>query len=172
MLPSEVLKNFQEIVKAYNQLLARHSIAQLRQQPSPLSWSLGQVLFHLSYETFNYGFLQIDKCLASNRNKNGVKTEEGEVFYRRGGFDDVRIKSPSNMDPPVKFTKKKLRTILQKAQSEMNSYARRIPAAKFNGKAKHPGLGHLNASEWYFFITKHWLHHLGQTSRIEKYLTG
>jgi hypothetical protein len=171
MLPSEGFKHFQEIVKAYNQLLVRHSIAQLRQQPNPLSWSVGQVLFHLSNETFNYGFLQIDKCLASNRNKNGVKTEEGEVFYRRGGFDDVRIKSPTNMDPHVKFTKNELRTILRRAESEMKSYARKISVATFHGKAKHPGFGHLSASEWYFFITKHWLHHLRQTSRIEKYLT-
>lgn len=171
MVPSEVLKEFQEIVKSYNQLLTQYSIAQLQQQPSPLSWSLGQVLFHLSNETFNYGFLQIDKCLASNRNKNGVKTEEGEVFYKRGGFDDVRIKSPTNMGPPVKFTKNELRTILRRAESEMKSYARKITAATFHGKARHPGLGHLTASEWYFFITKHWLHHLRQTSRIEKNLT-
>src|SRR5688572_24933967 len=166
MLPSAVLKEFQEIIKEYNQILLRHNISQLQQQADAISWSLGQVFFHLSNETFNYGFLQIDKCLSSNRNKNGAKTEEGEVFYRRGGFDDVRIKSPSNMAPPVKFTKKELRTILQKAQSEMKSYAKRIPVAKFNGKAKHPGFGHLTASEWYFFITKHWLHHLGQISRI------
>jgi hypothetical protein len=170
MSPAEVLKEFQEIVKAYNQLLVRNSIAQLKKQPGEFSWSLGQVFFHLFNETFNYGFLQIDKCLTSNRNKNGSKTEEGEVFYKRGGFDDVRIKSPTKMEPSLNFTKDELRNILRKAESEMKAYARKISDSSFQGKAKHPGLGFLSAPEWYFFITKHWRHHLRQVTRIEKSL--
>jgi hypothetical protein len=170
MLPSEVLKEFQEIAKTYNQLLVRHSIVQLKQQPNAFSWSLGQVFFHLSNETFNYGFLQIDKCLTSNRNKSGSKTEEGKIFYKRGGFDDVRIKSPTNMEPSLNFTKNELRTILQKAESEMKAYTNKISSSSFQGKAKHPGLGYLDAAEWYFFITKHWLHHLRQVNRIEGFL--
>jgi hypothetical protein len=170
MLPSEVFKEFQQIAKAYNQLLTRHSAAHLKQKPDALSWSLGQVFFHLSNETFNYGFLQVDKCLTSNRNKNGSKTEEGEIFYKRGGFDNVRIKSPTKMEPTLNFTKDELRTIIRKAESEMKGYARKISDSSFQGKAKHPGLGFLSASEWYFFITKHWLHHLRQVNRIEKFL--
>lgn len=172
MLPAEIFKEFQEIVKTYDQVLARHTSNQLQQKPDEFSWSLGQVLFHLSNETFHYGLLQIDKCLASNRNKNGKKSEEGVIFYQRGGFDNVMIKSPSSMEPPISFTKNDLRSILRKAESEMKAYAKKIPAISFEGKAKHPGLGYLNATEWLFFITKHWLHHLSQVKRIEKFLKG
>jgi hypothetical protein len=170
MLQSEAFNEFQDVLEKYRQLLTVYSIGQLRQKPDPHHWSLGQILLHLSAETFDYGFLQIDQCLSSNRNINGKKTAEGEDFYKRGGFEDVKIKSPTQMQPAVHFTKRDLRSILSHAESKMKSYAEKISVASFQGKAEHPGLGYLDGAEWYFFITKHWVHHLRQVDRVEKFL--
>ena len=52
----------------------------------------------------------------------------------------------------------------------MNDKALVMNGTVFNGKAKHPGLNYLNASEWLQFADMHMRHHLRQKKRIDDFL--
>ena len=111
----------------------------------------------------------IEKCKTETPFVANSKTDMGEKVYILGGFPDIQIKVPEHPGyTPENPTNKEeiqerfleLITIVKNAEPTLTS----IPN---DCKVEHPGLGYLNAAEWFQLISMHFVHHLRQKERLE-----
>lgn len=150
--------------------LQQYSYIALCTQPSPGSWSAGQVYMHLISDT-GYYIEQVKICLSANDNA----TEEVSVFaktiFTNNDFPDERIEGPSSNDGiPQPNSKEQLLTGLRHLKDEMSTLAIQIETSTYRGKTKHPGLGYFSAAEWLRFAVIHFRHHIRQQKRINNFL--
>jgi uncharacterized damage-inducible protein DinB len=161
---------FNQTIDTWITELQRYSIADLTAKPTPTSWSIGQLYKHLIADT-NFYINRITVCVASNRNSYKEMTAEGKELFRNKSFPDERLQgAPSNSRIPQPVNKEELLEEFAALRREMNTAAVRMHETVFKGKAKHPGLGYLNASEWLQFADMHMRHHLRQKKRIDGFL--
>lgn len=157
-------------IETYCAILSKYDFNQLTTITKAADWSMAQVFTHLFEQTIDFNFILIDQCLSTNEFYDQQKTVEGEAFFKRGGFPDERIKAPFDDIPAVPTSLDTLIQSLEKIKIQLSQYKVAIQSSSIQGKAIHPGLGYLNAQEWYAFILMHWQHHLRQIGRIENEL--
>ncbi|HMG91625.1 MAG TPA: DinB family protein [Chryseolinea sp.] len=164
------IEHFNHTIDTWIADLQRYSIDDLRAKPSPTSWSMGQLYKHLISETQFY-ISRMKVCVLRNRNSNKEMTPEGKQMFHNNSFPDERLQGgPSNSKIPQPVNKEELVEEFMDLRRVMNESALSMKETVFNGKAKHPGLGYLNASEWLQFADMHMRHHLRQKKRIDEYL--
>lgn len=157
-------------LETYQAILLKYNFKQLTTLTTAADWSLSQVFTHLLGQTIDFNFKQIDLCLSSLEFTTFNKNNEGEAFFKRGGFPDERIKAPFDDIPTLPTSLDSLLESLENLKIQFSHYKVAIQNNSVQGKAQHPGLGYLNATEWYAFILMHWRHHLRQIGRIENEL--
>ncbi|WJE26855.1 DinB family protein [Bacillus cereus] len=162
------MNNFENLATYYIKELEKYSLEQFRTKPSTEEWSLGQMYNHL----LSAAYMQLDaiaKCRTEMPSVTNKKTDMGEKVYIMGAFPDIQIKVPDHPgytpeNPANKEEVQKrfleLITIVKNTESALSS----IPN---NCKVEHPGLGYLNATEWFQLISMHFAHHLRQKDRLE-----
>ena len=150
--------------------LQQYSYAALCAQPSPGSWSAGQVYMHLISDT-GYYTEQVKICLSANDNATEEASAFTKTIFMNNDFPDERIEGPpSNAGIPQPYSKEQLFTGLQHIKDEMTTLAIQIETGAYRGKTKHPGLGYFSAAEWLRFAVIHFRHHTRQQKRISNFL--
>jgi hypothetical protein len=166
------ISNFNHTINIWIRALEQYDYQQLTTQPSPTSWSIGQVCMHLLADT-SYYLHQIRACISTNEHAMEHASSAGKVMLSNNDFpDEILEGAPSNAHIPQPENKEKLMNDFLKLRSEMNHAASLILASEFQGKAKHPGLGYFSAQEWLQFADMHFRHHLRQKKRIDNFLEG
>lgn len=166
------IEHFNQTIDTWIDALQRYSIYDLTAKPTPTSWSMGQLYKHLISETQFY-MSRIKVCVLSDRNSNKDMTTEGKEMFRNNSFPDERLQgAPSNSRIPQPASKEGLIEEFMDLRREMNNAAVLMKETVFNGKAKHPGLAYLSASEWLQFADMHMRHHLRQKKRIDDFLSS
>ena len=162
------MKKFEELATYYMEELEKYSIEQFRIKPSAEEWSLGQMYNHLIASTY----MQLDaiaKCRTVVPSATNKKTDMGEKVYKLGAFPNIQIKvpnhpgyTPENLSNKEELQKRilELITVVKDIEPTLSS----IPS---DCKVEHPGLGYLNAAEWFQLISMHFAHHLRQKGRLE-----
>ncbi|EEL46926.1 MULTISPECIES: DinB family protein [Bacillus cereus group] len=162
------MKKFEELATYYIEELEKYSIEQFRMKPSSEEWSLGQMYNHLIASTYMQ-LNAITKCKTETPSITNIKTEMGEKVYKLGAFPNIQIKVPNHpgYTPENPATKEEMQeqfleliTIVKNTEPTLSS----IPS---DYKVEHPGLGYLNAAEWFQLISMHFAHHLRQKERLE-----
>jgi len=151
--------------------LGRYKEDELRIQPGPEQWSIGQVYSHLLSET-NYFLSQVKYCLEHDENISEEMSEEGRQMFLRGEFPDVKIdRGPGLSDAIQPDNKQMLIDKFEKLQKEIDLIAGKKDLSDCKGKTRHPGLGYFNAMEWLQFSEMHMRHHFRQKQRIDEFLS-
>lgn len=164
------IESFNKTIDEWTNALQRYSLSELLDKPSPSMWSLGQLYNHLISETLHY-ISRADICLSSNRNARKEMTVDGKEMFRNNSFPDERLTGPpSNAQIPQPVSKEVLISQFMRLKKAMNDRAALMKKSAFCGKAKHPGLNYLTASEWLQFADMHMRHHLRQKKRLDDYL--
>jgi hypothetical protein len=150
--------------------LEQYSFVQLCIQPSPGSWSLGQVYMHLINAT-GYFITQAKTCLSNNDHATEEASPAAKAMFLRNDLPDKIIEGPpSNALTTQPNSKQQLITGLMNLKDELTAVDALISESPFNGKTKHPGLHYFNAQQWLQFAEMHLRHHLRQKKRIDDYL--
>ena len=161
---------FNQTIDTWIEALRYYSLEDLTVQPSPGSWSMGQLYNHLINET-RYYISRIDVCISSNRNAGKEMSDEGKTMFRNNSFPNARlIGALSHSSIPQPGSKQELIEQVIALRKAVNEKAILMEKTVFNGKAKHPGLDYLNASEWIQFADMHMRHHLRQKKAIDAFL--
>ncbi|QNF32240.1 DinB family protein [Adhaeribacter swui] len=162
--------DFNRTVDYWLAALEPYSLAQLCAQPSPGSWSLGQLYLHLINDT-TFFIDQIKTCVVTNDHADQEASLFAQTLFRNNAFPDEVIEgSPENAFIPQPTSKEQLRHRLQDLKVAMNQAAALLQNSAFKGKTKHPGLNYFNAAEWLQFAEMHFRHHLRQKQRIDLFL--
>ena len=166
-----IAENMARLIDEWIADLEKYEFHQLRVQPHPGSWSLGQLTIHLINET-RYYFEQIKNCRSSVEHA-GAMSEPGKEMFRRKKFPDLKIKGTANAyNVPQPDSREKLTGQLLALKAVSDKVAREFDRNGPGGKVKHPGLGWFNAEEWYQFAEMHFQHHLQQKKRIMEFLNA
>ena len=164
------IKEFNLAIDYWIKELAQYNFESLRINPSPQSWSLGQLVTHLINDT-HYFIEQIKICVATDDNAAQQHIPFAQTLFLNKDFPDQKIEgNPNNASIPQPSSKKELIIGLNNLKEEMNAAALLIEPSQHKGKTKHPGLGYFNADEWLQFAGIHFRHHLRQKKRIDEFL--
>jgi len=167
-----VYKKFLVTAKYWLKELDFYGENQFKKKNSEKEWSIGQVYDHLLNGTYAFQLREIKNCLEqTNGSKEGGKNIKGYLLYLFNGFPPLKIKGmdatgnmPDQPESPAKAKDEFFRFI-----KEMQKAAKAIDdAGDLTYKTRHPGLGMLNALEWYKLIEMHFRHHLRQKARLDK----
>lgn len=171
--PSKIFSQFESFAQQWINELDRYTEEQFLRKPSEDEWSLGQVYVHLIQSTKFFHLKQIELC-ATNRGtiKHGGKKIPGIITYTIGMIPPRRIKVPPSPQytPKQPSNKEEVAALLHDVIPIMKNAIQHVEKASLSQKIKHPGLGYLNAREWYQLIAMHYHHHLRQKSRLDKFL--
>ncbi|MBS9801695.1 DinB family protein [Bacillus cereus] len=162
------MKKFEELATYYIEELEKYSIEQFRTKPSSEEWSLGQMYNHLIASTY----MQLDaiaKCKTEVPSVTNIKTDMGEKVYTMGAFPDIQIKVPGHpgYTPENPATKEEVQKQFLELITIVKSTEPTLTSISSDCKTEHPGLGYLNAAEWFQLISMHFAHHLRQKDRLE-----
>jgi len=171
MNPNAILEKFESVTMYYIKELEKYSLEQLRRKPSEDEWSLGQMYNHLLTAS-NMQLDAIAKCTTDSATIDGKKTEMGEKVYKEGAFPPVQIKIPDRpgYTPENPTDKEEIKQTLLQIIEKMKGIEPQLPSILANYKVAHPGLGYLNAVEWFQLIYMHFSHHLHQKERLEQHI--
>jgi len=165
-----VTQTLDQTITGWIKSLDNYTLAELRSKPSPVSWSLGQVYFHL-IDNSRYYIEEAKICLSSDDHSEEPPSNEGADMFANNEFPDTVIEGPdTNVDILQPNSKEELKNALWLIKDEINSLDTLIPNSHYKGKTKHPGLGYFSASEWLQFADMHFRHHLRQKKRIDDFL--
>ena len=165
-----LVEDFNHTIDIWITALEQYSFGQLCIQPSPGSWSLGQVYMHLISAT-GYFIKQAKTCLSNNDHSTEEASPATKAMFLRNDLPDKIIEGPpSNALTPQPGSKQQLITGLMNLKDELTAVDALISESPFKGKTKHPGLHYFNAREWLQFAEMHLRHHLRQKKRIDDYL--
>ncbi|MBS1911994.1 MAG: DinB family protein [Bacteroidetes bacterium] len=175
MTPDMVLANFEATVQPWIESLPNYTSQQFASTPEENAWSIGQVYEHLVSGTRNFHLRMVEACL----NGQGERTEEpanenGQRALAANSFPPVRIAvPPSPQYTPVQPAgPEDVAARLGSLVVDLRTYPERVAGADPNMKMQHPGLGKLNAQEWYQLIEMHFRHHLAQKGRLDEWLNA
>jgi hypothetical protein len=168
MTAESIYDRFLHISGFWENELILYSEEQLTRKPSLETWTLGQVYEHLIIGSLNYHIKQIEQCLSSDRDQNESKSFLGKVMFLLKSFPPVRVNVPPSplYTPKQPENKEKIQAGIRLLKKKMKELSLRIDSAVSSGKSKHPGLGYLNAKEWFQLIEMHFRHHLRQKKRL------
>ncbi|MGE7882103.1 DinB family protein [Bacillus sp. NPDC094077] len=162
------MKKFEDLVTYYIEELEKYSIEQFRTKPSSKEWSLGQMYNHLIASTYMQ-LGAIAKCRTEMPSVTNKKTDMGEKVYILGAFPDIQIKVPNHprYTPENPTNKEEVQERLLELITVVKDIEPTLTSIPNDCKVEHPGLGYLNAAEWFQLISMHFAHHLRQKERLE-----
>jgi hypothetical protein len=168
----DVLRNFEEITGYYLEQLKNLSMEQLLHKPSENEWSIGQLYVHLVNTTLYMQLRNIELCRdasAPSVQIDGVKNEAGTAFFSQGSFPPISIQVPPSPQytPKQPESKEELADGLKRAAAAMKETVPFLDSIPANHTVAHPGLGNLNAAEWFQLADMHYRHHLRQLDRLK-----
>jgi hypothetical protein len=164
------VKTLHQTITNWIEHLDHYTLNERRSKPSPASWSLGQLYFHLIANTRHY-IEEAKTCLSSEDHQHEQPSPEGAAMLANDEFPNTIIEGPdTNTFFPQPASKDELKSALLKVQDEITSLFIIILSGQHTGKTKHPGLGYFNAQEWLQFADMHFRHHLRQKKRIDDFL--
>ncbi|MDM5153764.1 DinB family protein [Bacillus sp. DX1.1] len=166
-----MLEKFESLAMYYVNELEKYSLKQFTEKPSEDEWSLGQMYNHL----LSSAYMQlgaIKTCTTESATVDGKKTEMGEKVYGMGAFPPIQIKLPNRpgYTPNNPTNKEEIKQALLQLIEQMKEVELTLSSSPSNHKVEHPGLGYLNAVEWFQLIYMHFAHHLRQKERLEEVL--
>lgn len=169
MNPNAILEKFESIATYYINELEKYSLEQFRKKPSEEEWSLGQMYNHLLAAS-NMQLDAIATCTAESATLDGKKNEMGEQVYKMGAFPPIQIKVPNRpgYTPANPTDKETIQKTLLQLIEKIKELEPKLSSIPNNQKVEHPGLGYLNAVEWFQLIYMHFAHHLRQKERLEQ----
>lgn len=164
---------FEQIANHWIKDIELYTDEQFLMKPDADQWSIGQVYNHLINSALNFHLKQIEICASGKGTViKGGKKMPGVISYTFGAMPPVRITVPPSpaytpQQPSSKEeVKEKLKTVIQSVMKIQTEVLQSSPTQK----TAHPGLGYLNALEWYQLIPMHYHHHRRQQARLHKYL--
>ncbi|WP_242309790.1 DinB family protein [Bacillus cereus group sp. BfR-BA-01331] len=168
MNSTTTLEKFESLATYYLEELEKYSLEQFRTKPSAEEWSLGQMYNHLLSATY----MQLDaieKCKTETPSVANKKTDMGEKVYIMGAFPDIQIKVPDypGYTPENRTTKEEVQEHFLELITIVKDIKPTLTSIPNDCKVEHPGLGYLNATEWFQLISMHFAHHLRQKERLE-----
>ncbi|KXY44996.1 DinB family protein [Bacillus mycoides] len=163
-----MLEKFESLATYYVKELDKYTIEQFRKKPSKEEWSLGQMYNHLLAATY----MQLDaieKCKTETPSVANKKTDMGEKVYTMGAFPPIQIKVPnrSGYTPENPLCKEEIQERFLKLITAVKNIEPMLASIPNDCKVEHPGLGYLNAPEWFQLISMHFSHHLLQKERLD-----
>ncbi|MBJ8005797.1 MULTISPECIES: DinB family protein [Bacillus cereus group] len=163
-----MLEKFESLATYYIEELEKYSLEQFKTKPSAEEWSLGQMYNHLLSATY----MQLDaieKCKTETPFVANNKTDMGEKVYEMGAFPPIQIKIPNRpgYTPENPSCKEELQERFLKLITAVKNIEPTLTSIPNDCKVEHPGLGYLNAAEWFQLISMHFAHHLRQKDRLE-----
>ncbi|WP_410981631.1 DinB family protein [Bacillus cereus] len=166
-----ILEKFEDLAAHYTNELETYSLEQFREKPSEDEWSLGQMYNHLLMAS-NMQLHAIEKCSTHSTTIDGKKTETGEKIYAMGSFPPIQIKIPNRpgYTPENPIDKEDVKQQLLQLIKQTKEVEPTLASILSNQKVKHPGLGYLNAVEWFQLIYMHFSHHLHQKERMGQHI--
>ncbi|MES5895421.1 DinB family protein [Bacillus cereus group sp. RP43] len=168
MNSTTTLEKFESLATYYIEELEQYSLQQFIMKPSTEEWSLGQMYNHLLSATY----MQLDaiaKCKTETPSVANKKTDIGEKVYEMGAFPPIQIKIPnhSGYTPENPSCKEEIQERFLKLITAVKNIEPMLASIPNDCKVEHPGLGYLNAAEWFQLISMHFSHHLRQKERLE-----
>ncbi|WP_144506586.1 DinB family protein [Bacillus mycoides] len=168
MNSTTTLEKFESLATYYIEELEQYSLEQFIMKPSTAEWSLGQMYNHLLSATY----MQLDaiaKCKTETPSVANKKTDIGEKVYEMGAFPPIQIKIPnhSGYTPENPSCKEEIQERFLKLITAVKNIEPMLASIPNDCKVEHPGLGYLNAAEWFQLISMHFSHHLRQKERLE-----
>ncbi|MBJ8053861.1 DinB family protein [Bacillus cereus] len=168
MNSTTTLEKFESLATYYIEELEQYSLEQFIMKPSTEEWSLGQMYNHLLSATY----MQLDaiaKCKTETPSVANKKTDMGEKVYEMGAFPPIQIKIPnhSGYTPENPSCKEEMQERFLKLITAVKNIEPILTSIPNDCKIEHPGLGYLNAAEWFQLISMHFAHHLRQKDRLE-----
>ena len=165
-----IIEALERTITGWIKGLDHYTLAELRNKPSPASWSLGQVYFHLIDNTWYY-IEEAKICLSSDDHSHEQALPDGAAMLTNNEFPETIIEGPdTNTDIPQPNNIEDLKKALAQLKDEISSLAIVISNSHYKGKTKHPGLGYFSAHDWLQFADMHFRHHLRQKKRIDEFL--
>lgn len=169
---SEVLRTFEETVGRYLIELENLHMEQLLKKVDEEEWSIGQMYMHLVQSAQFMHLHHADQCLSASEDTvdaTGEKTERGKQAFELGSFPPVRVRVPASPQytPQQPESKEQLTQGLLDVVERMKRIEPALSNASEGRKTLHPGLGALNAMEWFLLVEMHYRHHLLQLERLK-----
>jgi hypothetical protein len=163
-------EKFNQTIDTWIGELARYDYHQLCLQPSPDSWSMGQLYQHLIEETAFY-FRQVEICQSNDENEFESMTDNAKDWLQKNSFPDKKLAGPPGLQSPANpGSKKQLLEDMNGLKALINEKGEKLSENVYKGKTKHPGFNYLNAAEWYQYAAMHFRHHLRQKERLDEFL--
>jgi len=157
-------------IDSWIKALDNYTLTQLCGKPSPSSWSLGQVYFHLA-DNSRFYIEEAKTCVGTDDHGDEQALPEGAAMLATNEFPDTMIDGPdTNVHIPQPNTKQELQNRLLELKAELSVLASLISNSQHRGKTKHPGLGYFSANDWLQFADMHFRHHLRQKKRLDDFL--
>lgn len=179
MNTTESLQHLEELTDQYLHTLEQYSEEQLRLQPDEDSWSLGQMIVHLTNTALRMQLGSAEKCRvlseeASTAATAEAKTAAGEAIFELGGFPPERIRVPASAQytPAQMESKRQLAEGLQEVLRRARELEPVIATLPPEVMVAHPRLGGMNAKEWFLLVEMHYRHHLLQKERLQSFIAG
>lgn len=171
---TEALKVFEETVGRYLTELESLNMEQLITQTDEEEWSIGQMYMHLIQSAQFMHLHHVDQCLAGSGDTVDAteeKTEGGKQAFALGSFPPVRIRVPASAQytPNQPDSKEQLIDGLRGVVERMKRTEPALNTVPVSRKIVHPGLGALNATEWFLLVEMHYRHHLLQLERLKDF---
>ncbi len=169
----ESFKAFEKVVAEWRTALDDYTPEQFALKPSAEEWSIGQVYAHLLQTAHFMQLRNAGECLAGNGARSATgHNANGEGVFAANAFPPIQIKVPASpgYTPRQPEGIEGLREELDALTETMRSFAGRIAGFDPEVRLSHPGLGLLNAEEWYLMVEMHFRHHLHQKRRLDAWL--
>jgi hypothetical protein len=164
---------FEQIAHQWLKDIELYTDEQFLRKPADDQWSIGQVYIHLINSVLNFHLKQIEICAAGRGTViKGGKKVPGVISYTFGALPPVRIKVPPSpaYTPQQPNSKEEVKEKLKNVIRSVKDIQSEVLKASQEQKTEHPGLGYLNAQEWYLLIPMHYHHHRRQQARLHKFL--
>lgn len=173
----EILARMETLTADYIAAMETYSLEQLHRQPGDGEWSLGQLYLHLAQSALHMQLRNAEACgdgTANSAVANRRKTEAGEAAFAQGSLPPVRIKVPASPQytPVQPNSKEEIISALQSVLARMRELEPLLASIPPERTVEHPGLGALNAAEWFALTEMHYRHHLLQQERLARYLAA
>ncbi|GGG70484.1 DinB family protein [Paenibacillus radicis (ex Gao et al. 2016)] len=171
---TEALQAFEATIERYLVELENLDMEQLLAKPNEEEWSIGQMYMHLIQSAQFLQLRNVDQCLAGSEavlGSTGEKTDNGRAAFELGSLPPIRIRVPASPQytPQQPESKKQLIEGLHSVAERMKRTEIALSQAVEGNTILHPGLGALNATEWFLLVEMHYRHHLLQLERLKNF---
>lgn len=172
------LKQFKPLKEQYERELDLFTLEQLQQKPAEDEWSIGQVYVHLINSAL-YMQLNFAKQCLSDESQAPVSLSDStsemnarkNAIFAAGSLPPMRVQvEPSpEYTPSQPKSKDELVQGMSEVLRRMKELEPALAGAPEHRTIPHPGLGEMNAKEWFLLIEMHFRHHLRQLERLKPF---